>query len=237
MNLEIDQSVFINSLLSPVSKLAENLTLDLKGGEGKVCVSSSDNSLILFVTVPCKSDQEVRCVIPECKTFLRLFSGINQEKIALTLESNFISYSDENISFKYHLLDESYITNKKTISEQKLNELNFETSFNLTKQKLSEIIKYNSIIPDAEKLYLFTKNGKVLAKIGDRQKANTNEIVIEISSSFAGNEISEDFPINIQNILLFSFSTEEIKASLNHQLKLFKFEGPHQKYFVSGLVK
>ena len=168
---------------------------------------------------------------------MRLFSGIERDQIELTIESNVIKYKDGSFSFKYHLLDESYIVNKKSISEEKLNQINFDTSFAMTKQKLSEIIKFNSIVPDAEKLYFVSENGKILAKLGDEQKANTNEIVTEISNAFTGKMLAEAFPINIQNILLFSFGSDEINVSINHQLKVFKFETPCLSYIVSGLVK
>lgn len=237
MKLEVNQNTFVSDLLSPVSKLSDNLSLDLTESNGRAFVSTADNSLILSVNIPCKTDGSFKCIIPECKTFLRLFSGISKDSITINVESNYISYKDEQLSFKYHLLDESYIINKKTISEQKLDSIEFDTKFILTKSKLSEIIKFNSIIPDAEKLYFFTETGKLFAKIGDEQKSHVNEIVTEVASSFQGKEISEKYPISIQNILLFSFSTDEIVVSVNHQLKVFKFESAHLKYFVMGLVK
>jgi hypothetical protein len=238
MKLTINKNDFVNNILGPVSKLADNLLLEfVQDVKAKTMVNSSDNSVILLGSVPCQVKEPFKCVIPDCKTFLRLFSGIEKEMITLEVESNVIKYQDNSFSFRYHLLDESYIVNKKSISEEKLDQLAYDTVFVMTKQKLSEIIKFNSIVPDAEKLYFISENNKILAKLGDEQKANTNEIVTEISDCFAGKQLAEKFPINIQNILLFSFSSEEIKISINHQLKIFKFESPYLSYIVSGLVK
>ena len=243
MKLLLNKNEFVNSLLGPVSKLSDNLLLDFQttdarsGWSAKTIVNSSDNSVILLGNIPCVVDEPFRCVIPDCKTFLRLFSGIDQDQIALNIDSNVIKYKDGSFSFKYHLLDESYIVNKKSISEEKLNQLTFDTTFVMTKQKLSEIIKFNSIVPDAEKLYFVSEGSKILAKLGDEQKSNTNEIVTEISNTFGGLKLAETFPVNIQNILLFSFSAEEIKISINHKLKVFRFESPSLSYVVSGLVK
>jgi hypothetical protein len=242
MKLFLNKNEFVNNLLGPVSKLSDNLLLDFvreneNNFKAKTLVTSSDNSIILLGDVTCKAQEPFRCVIPDCKTFLRLFSGIEEDSITLSIATNAIEYKESTFSFKYHLLDESYIVNKKSISEEKLNSISFDTSFSLTKQKLSEIIKFNSIVPDAEKLYFYTEGSKVFAKLGDQQKANTNEIVTEISSSFDGPNLSEPFPINIQNILLFSFNEQNIKVSVNHELKVFKFETANLKYIVSGLVK
>lgn len=243
MNLTLNKNEFVNNLLGPVSKLSDNLLLDFQpsdyksGWSAKTIVNSSDNSVILLGNISCIVDEPFRCVIPDCKTFLRLFSGIDQEQITLDINSNVIKYKDNSFSFKYHLLDESYIVNKKSISEEKLSQLTFDTTFVMTKQKLSEIIKFNSIVPDAEKIYFVSEGNKVLAKLGDEQKTNTNEIVTEICKEFQGKILADKFPINIQNILLFSFSTDEILISINHQLKVFKFSTPNLSYIVSGLVK
>jgi hypothetical protein len=242
MKLVINKSQFVESILAPVSKLADNLLLDFTTSEtngmyAKTFVSSADNSMILMAKIPCKADDHYKCVIPDCKTFLRLFSGVEKENIALDIDTNVIKYKDNSFSFKYHLLDESYIVNKKSISEEKINGLEFDTTFTITKQKLSEIIKFNSIVPDAEKLYFLTDGNKVFAKLGDEQKSNTNEIVTELAESFQGQSLIESFPINIQNILLFSFCSDEIEISVNQQLKVFQFKTPNLKYIVSGLVK
>lgn len=244
MKLQLNKNLFVNHLLGPVSKLSDNLLLDFQsssykaGWAAKTIVSSADNSTILLGDVPCTVDDPFKCVIPDCKTFLRLFSGIDEEQIQLTIDSNVVKYKQGSFSFKYHLLDESYVVNKKSLSEEKIKALTFDTSFVMTKQKLSEIIKFNSIVPDAEKLYFITDGTKVLAKLGDELKTNTNEIVTEVShGEYEGKPLLDKFPINIQNVLLFSFGNEEITVKINHSLKVFKFETENLSYIVSGLVK
>ena len=242
MKLNINKTQFVENILAPVSKVADNLLLDFSvdGQENtlaKTFVNSSDNSMILMANVTCKVDEPYKCVIPDCKTFLSLFTGVDNEQITLDVETNVINYKDNSFSFKYHLLDESYIVNRKSISEEKINSIQFDTTFIISKQKLSEIIKFNSIVPDAEKLYFLTEGTKVFAKLGDEQKSNTNEIITELNTNFSGQALTGSFPINIQNVLLFSFCSDEIEVSVNHQLKVFQFKTPNLKYIVSGLVK
>ena len=239
MNIKINKRHLVENLLVPASKLSDNVCLDFPSDSSnvKTLVTSSDNSTILLASVPCKVSDPFKCIIPDSKTFLRLFSGIDEDNITLDIESNVIKYSSPTISFKYHLLDDSYINNKKAISEEKLSQIAFDTTFDLQKSKLSDILKFNSIVPDAEKSYFYTKDGKVFAKLGDEQKCNTNEINIEISESFEGEALSESIPINIQNILLLSFNSEVISIKINQKLKVFKFETPLTEYIISGLVK
>ena len=243
MKLKFNKTQFVDNILSPVSKISDNLLLDFNQISentwiAKTIVNSADKSVILLGEVECNiTETPFSCIIPNCTTFLRLFGGIDAEEVSLVVDSNVIKYNSSTVSFKYHLLDESYIISKKSISEEKLKSLSFDTTFVITKQKFSEIIKFNSIVPDAEKLYFCTDNKSILAKIGDELKTNTNEIVTQVSSSFEGKHLPENFPINILNILLFCFNSQEITVSVNHQLKIFKFATPSLSYIVSGLVK
>lgn len=238
MKLKTKRSHFIDNLVGPCSKLAENICLEFSDNRLiKTIVTSSDNSTILLASIPCEVQEPFKCIIPDCKTFLRLFSGISEETVLLDINSNAIEYKNSSMSFKYHLLDETYMVNRKSISEEKLNSLTFDTTFELSKRSVSEIFRFNSIIPEAEKLYFLTKNNKVIAKLGDEQKANTNELTTVVSESFQGKELSASLPLNIQNILLMSFAEETIICKINHQLKVFKFETPLTSYVVSGLVK
>lgn len=242
MKITFNKNSFLNNLLTPVSKISDNLLLEFQqtkdsAWEAKTLVSSSDNQTILMAKMDCLVDSPLQCIIPDCKTFLRLFSGIEEDKITLEVDVNVIKYAHGAFSFKYHLLDESYIVSKKSISESKLNALTYDTEFTITRQKFAEIIKYNSIIPDAEKLYFVTKDSTVLFKISDEVKCNMNEIISSASDSFEGSPLTGSFPLNIKNILLFNFNSEEIKIKINQSLKVFRFDAPNLSYIVSGLVK
>ena len=157
--------------------------------------------------------------------------------MTINIESNLISHDSKSFSFKYHLLDEQYFGAKKSISEEKLDSLVFDTSFQITKGKFAEILKFNSIIPEAEKLYFSTKGNQVVAKLGDEQKCNANEITTDASESFTGLPIEDRLPVNVQSLLLLSFSTDLIEVSVNHKLKIFRLQTPTTKYIISGLVK
>jgi hypothetical protein len=243
MKITFNRNDFVNKILAPVSKIADNLFLSFEPSKtkeewkAKTLVSTADKQVILMAEIDCKIQEKYCCIIPDCKTFLRLFSGIEKESVTLEFDSNSIKYKDGMFSFKYHLLDESYMINNKSFNEEKLNTLNYDTSFLITKQKLSEIVKFNSIVPDAEKLYFLTDKEKVLVKLGDELKTNTNEITTEASTCFQGKPIHETLPMNIQSLLLFSFTDDLILVAINHSLKIFKFCSPQLTYIISGLVR
>lgn len=238
MTLTISKSDLIDSLLGPVSKISDNVCITFDGTSClKTIVTSSDNSLVLLVRLPCTTDCSVKCVIPDCKTFLRLFSGITEDTLTLNIHDNYIEYVGKDITFKYHLLDESYVINKKSLSEDKINKLEFDTTFTISKRVFSEISKFHSILPDSEKLYFFAKDGAVSIKIGDEQKANTNQMTMVASTGFSGLPPTIDAPISIQNMLLMSFADQDIEVSVNHKLKVYKFKTEAVSYIAFGLVK
>jgi hypothetical protein len=243
MILTIDKTSFLENILTPVSKIAENLQLFFQS-EGdksyiKTIVSSADNSIVFSAKVPCTTTQSNSFVIPDCKTFMRLFSGITNDEITLEVNSNNIAHKSNELSFKYHLLDEAYVHTKKSISEEKLNALTFETRFKLSKTKLSEITKFNSIVPDAQKLYFYSdkETRSIFVELDDKQICNTNSVKLKIAETYEGDSLKEELPLNIQSILLFSFFENIIDVSINQQLKLFKFQTDKVTYVVSGLVK
>ena len=238
MNFKISKNYLLEFLLGPVSKLSDNVCLSFEGDQVvKTLVTSADNSLVLLAKIPCSTDVTNKCVIPDCKTFLRLFSNINDQEIALHIHDNYVEYKSSELTFKYYLLDESYVINKRSLSEEKINNLKFDTNFTINKRFFSEVSKFHSILPDSEKLYFYSNKQRVIAKIGDDQKANSNELTLVASNEFSGLPLTLEAPINIQNIMLMSFADEDISISLNHELKVYKFSSSLMSYIVFGLVK
>ncbi len=242
MKLTVNKEEFINLVLSPASKLTDNLllfseTLD-KRNVLKTLTTSSDNTAILLTQCFFEGAAFNKLIIPEIKTFLRLLSNIENEVITIEINNNQIVYTDNKITFKYFLLDEEYYTSKKSLNEEKINSLKYDTTFTMPKSSFAEIIKYNAIIPEAEKLYIFTENNEVYAQLGDKQKPNINEITTRISQTYTGKALAESVPLNIQTILLLSFSNiENIEVAINTELKVVKFSSGNLKYILSGLVK
>lgn len=243
MTFTVNREQFINSILSPSSKLTDNLLLFTETTNKqekllKTLTTSSDNSAILLSD--CKFDGDVlsKLIIPEIKTFLRLFSNIDEELATLTINDNQIFYEDKKFSFKYFLLDEEYYTAKKSLNEAKLKALKYDNSFEISKNKFSEVLKYNAIIPEAEKVYFFTEKNAVYAQLGDKQKPNINEITTAISDKFIGPSFTDPIPLNVQTLLLLTFNTNSsINVAINTELKIVKFSSENLTYILSGLVK
>lgn len=243
MNIQINKEEFVNRIISPASKLADNLLLTCDKKIDKLILktltNSSDSSVILLSECSFEGDAFSNIIIPEVKTFLRLFSNIEEDNITLKINDNQIVFEGKQFSFKYHLLDEEYYTNKKSLNEQKLLSLKYDTKFDITKNKFAELLKYNSIVPEAEKIYFYTsKNKNVIAQLGDKEKPNINEITTTLAESYNGSPLTDNLPVSIHSLLLLTFNTNEpITVEINTELKIFRFGFQDTNYILSGLVK
>jgi hypothetical protein len=242
MKIKINKDAFVDYLVGPASKIADNLLLTTTTNNGeqflKTLTYSSDNSVILQTKIPYSGDNIEKLFIPEVKTFIRLLANLNEETLSFEIGSNFISYNGKDLNFKYHLLDEAFFSNKKTISEEKINSITYDTTFTTTKNKFSDLLKYNSIIPDAEKLYFIQKSNSIIGKLGDDQKPNINEIETELASIIEGKKLEQSMPVSIQSIIMLTFfQNHSVVVRLNQELKIFKFECGPVEYIISGLVK
>lgn len=239
MEISLNKREFVDSVLNPASKLAENVCLEIAPSRERIktLVTTADGSTIMLASAPCEASIVSKWIIPDCKSFLRLIQGIDSDSIVLSIEDNFVRYKSPVFTFKYHLLDESFVSAKKAINEEKINSLEFETGFEMPKAKFAEVLRFNSIIPEAEKLYVFTEGSKVHARIGDDQKHNTNEVTLDIADEYSGEGIKSPIPLNIQSLLLMSFAQDFVSVAVNQQLKIFSFESGSTKYVISGLVR
>ena len=102
MTLTIEKTSFLENILTPVSKIAENLQLSFQSDGSnvyiKTIVTSSDNSIVFSAKIPCTTNELNSFVIPDCKTFMRLFSGITEEKITLQINNNSITHKSNELS-------------------------------------------------------------------------------------------------------------------------------------------
>jgi hypothetical protein len=239
MTIKIDKKIFLDSFLIPISKLTDNVTIDFKVKEISTIVSSADNSVVLICNAPCDIEGDpIKCIIPDCKSFVRLVNTIEENEPVFVITDNKIVYKHKLISFKYHLLDEVYSISKKGLNENKLKSVEYDTEFTISKKQFSELLRLNTIIPDSEKMYFHTEDSSVFCRLADDQKANINEVRIEVSNKFTGKPLPEStFVINSQSLILTTFTNEHIKANVNHELKIFKFQTQFTCYMIFGLVK
>jgi hypothetical protein len=149
--------------------------------------------------------------------------------------------NDDPTHFKYYLADDS-VMSKTTFSIKKINQLNFNTEFNIPYSCQRKIISAYSFSPDSSKIYFKENNGSIFAEINDFTQCNKDSVEIKVSEEYKGDIIKEATPINVEIFKNLMHSKNDITVKMNNEYKVFVFnikesEFIDMKYITSALVK
>lgn len=241
--LSLHKETFVQRFLLPISKLADNITLSCNNNELTTTCASPDGSIVLLASY--KSDIPIRGFarinIPDIKKFIRLLDCIEEDNIAITIENNCLRYSTPSLKFNYFLLEDSYMQ-RCPVNPEKIKKLNYDTTFILSNSKFNEILKGSSIATDSDKLYFFTKDGKVFCELNDFERQNINNICYVVTDKFIGENLKDPLPLNLESIrLLAGTKHDNFIVRINNDLKVTLFQIEENniniKFIVSALVK
>ncbi len=247
-SLEIPKE-YLEKILKPINRLTESCVLKTdNSGLFSIC-SSADNTVILYAKVKLPTDQKeaIRLNIISIK---KLLSGLeclgNNGEFSIEYNNNHIKCSNkdnngEKTHFKYHLVDDT-IVRECPININKISQLNFDTEFTLSKDKIKQIMAGYAFASDVSKIYFSTKEGKVYAELDDKTLQNVDNITINISENFEGQPVSEAIPITTEVFKNLASCKTDVKVKINNQYKVFIFQNKEDtdvelKYIISALVK
>ena len=239
-----DKDKFIDHYLTPVGKLADNVTIvPCEKGVYTVCSSQIGGSIVLYAEYFSEDLKtlDTKINIPDIKKFTRLLSCIKPEQITLELKSNHLAYSEKDVKFKYFLLEDGVMP-RAPINPDKIKALTYNTSFTLTSQKFNELLKGSSIATDSDKIYFYTKDKNMYAELNDYERQNINSICYHLTDTVEGCDLQVPLSLSLESVrLLAGLKASEFNVKINSQLKivLFEYESEYTKisFIVSGLVK
>jgi hypothetical protein len=239
----------LEKLLRPVNRLTESCVLKAQGSFIYTVCSSIDNSVVLYA----KTDIPVK--LKETKLNLinikKLLTGLEclgeSENFKLIHDKNYIicqsnsEETGENTHFKYHLVDDNIIK-ESSVSIEKIGNLSFDTTFDISLAKIRQIMSAYSFVNDINKIYFYTKDNHVYADIDDKTQQNIDNVSLMISSSYSGEQITQPLSIKIEVFKNLALCKNDIKVRINNQFKVFIFqskedENTELKYIISALVK
>ncbi len=241
--LSLNKESFVQKFLSPISKLADNVSISISEDEVFTTCASQDGSIVLLASY--KTETTVKGIprinLPDVKKFVRLLDCIDEDNIALTIENNHLRYTTPSFKFNYFLLEDNYMQ-RCPVNPEKINKLKYDTAFLLPNTKFNEVLKGSSIATDSDKLYFYTKDDKVYCELNDLERQNINNITYLVADKFVGDSIKNTLPLNLENIrLLAGTRCSEFTVKVNNELKVTLFQIEEKdidiKFIISGLVK
>jgi len=240
----------LEKLLKPVNRLSESCILRSDGDNIYTICSTNDGSVILYATskIPLILDSLKLNIINIKKLLTGLECLGDDGEFKLFYKQNHILCksislsSEDNAHFKYHLVDDGIIR-ESPIKLQKLSELTFDTTFEISLAKVKQIMSAYSFNGEVNKIYFYTKDSKVYAEIDDKTMQNIDNVSLNVSNEFSGKTLSTPMAVKIEIFKLLSSSKTSIKVKINNtNYNVFIFETQEDentqlKYIASALVK
>lgn len=235
---------FITKFIKPICNIADSGVIKLQENKASCILATQDASVILYAqyALEIESKQPVVLNCPDLRRFERILSILDSDSVTLKYSNNCLNYNDGKTRFKYHLL-ESGILNGPTLSVDKISKLEFPITFEVTQQKINELIKGSSFANNASKLYISFTDNKVYGEIADRTNTliDTFTTVINDSCEIPITQNSPDIPILFETVkIIAGVKFDKVKVNINPKLGVVLFEIAETdyklKYIVSALV-
>jgi len=225
------------TFLDTVSKISDSGIFNVEEDKLTSLVSSIDNTLILYSEYTTPSSFEDTLNVPDIKKLSRVLDTLESDDINLKINSNNIEYTGDDVKFKYHLFEEGFLTNPN-INLEKINKFKFDVEFNLDKLTLQQIFKGSTFTSETNKIYFYTKHGKLVAELTDRARHNTDNFSLCLGDTdFALDPI----PVNFDNIRFLSIIDNEFAVKINTEFGVVVFEieanNIKLKYIISALTQ
>jgi len=215
---------FTNTFLNSISRVSENAVIDIREKTISCLCSTGDGTLIQYINYNHQNVVPAKLNVPDIKRLSKLINCISQEEIQLQIDNNSLSYQSTDIRFKYHLLDDG-ILSPPGVNIEKIKNLSFDTSFNLSFAKLSELIKGSTLAAEVEKLYIYTQDGIVYGELTDKQKPNMDSFCITLADKTSNEQPIKTIPFNFENIRTISSNRcDSLNISINNELGIAKIE-------------
>lgn len=239
----------LEKLLKPVSRLTDSCVLKSKEDYIFTVCSSSDNSIILYAKtqLPNVVEEPVKINLNTIKKFVTGLSCLGTDgEFQIILNDNHLICkmvdvdSNEDTFFKYHLVDDGIIK-ESPVNTESIKSLSYDTIFEIPVAKVKQIMSAYTYANDINKIYFYTKDQRVYAKIDDDTLQNKDSVSIMVNVNFTGTPLLPT-PIKTEVFKMFAFSKSDIKVYINNEHKVLIFQTQEDdntdlKYIISALVK
>ena len=242
MNVNIpDKKLFINGFLAPLSKLNDSCVISVTETGFSSVVCTSDASIILHSSYDIGTNlkEELRLNIADIKKVIKAFECIASDNFTIAIDKNNINYAGDEIKFKYHLLEDGIITPPE-VNVSKLASLEFPVSFNIQYKSLLELLRGSTFATESNKLYIYSKDGKIHGDLTDRARHNVDSISLPLGD-YSGVELLP-LCLNFEVIrIISSVRVKQLECKINPKIGVILFQimdgSVKTRYIASSLVK
>jgi hypothetical protein len=167
----------LKNFLEGLSKVSDSTILNIDLDKIYAISSSEDRSMFLWSTL--ESDQDTKGVLnlPSVKKLSKSLDLIAEPEVEFSLNSNNLEYKGSKVKFKYHLYSDGILVAPK-LTLTKIQSLQYEYEFDVSKAFLVSLLKQSSIFKDTNKLYIFTEDDKMYWSLVDKTMMYTDVLTV-----------------------------------------------------------
>lgn len=200
--------------LKAVNKINDAAIVSVATDALSCLIGTPDNSCFLYGTMSCKSDYSGVLNLPSIAKLARALDHVNDE-INFKVNNNNLEYKSALVRFKYHLLDNG-ILSQPLINIKRIQSIEFDVSFSMGPQTLTELCKASSFANDSNKLYLSCDGAQLKGELTDKTRQNIDSIELVLGEF---NHAFDGVPINLDLIRSLSYT--------NNSTIVFKINNEH----------
>ena len=121
--------------------------------------------------------------------------------------------------------------------------MELHTFFDIEFEKLRELLKASSFTTDSNKVYIYADQEGIHCELGDREKSNSDTVVIKVGDKVEGQPITQVLPFNLDIFRVLSgvkFERARIGINLTHKVMVFMVKPSPEiefRFIISGLTK
>lgn len=236
-----DKKVFINSFLSPISKISDSCVINISES-GLSCVTCTPDAAIILhshFNLDIDIDKSFDLNIADIKKVYKAFECISSDSFVFNVDKNNISYNGTEIRFKYHLLEDGIITKPK-INVTKISGLEFPLKFTIQYKSLVELLRGSTFATESNKLYVYSENNKIFGDLTDKARHNVDSMSIPLCE-YTGPEI-QTICLNFELIRIISgVRVKQLECRVNPKIGIIVFQTSETpvktQYIASSLIK
>lgn len=234
INIELNKDSFLN-FLHTILKFCDKGTINFENDNiNLITYNSTDlHSIIFYIKIFQKNNINniLKISFPSFKRIYKLISNINENNFILKYNGKSISYNSESYGFNYNLLSENFLE-KNIINIDKINNIEYTTTFQLTKFMIENIINLFDTLNDLfsnkndQKIYINGLNNKINFFVTNKKNPNFDSTYYTIDCPNINNFeiILNVYIFRLLMSLYLSLKIDIFNVKINNQKSIISFE-------------
>lgn len=236
MKLVLPKKEFI-TFLDGLGKINDSIILKVEKDSLYALSASEDRSMVLWSKLEGDFEADRTFNLPSVKKLSKSLSLIRDTTVEFSVNTNNLEYKGTSVRFKYHLLDDGILVAPK-MSLAKIEKMTYDYEFEVSREFITSLLKTSTIFKDTNKMYIFTRDGKIIWSLEDKTMSNKDVFSVE------GDEVDfemDEFIVNLDNFRLIDFGKEQTVSFKINKMGIGNVSltngSVELNYIISGLTK